>query len=107
MKIALDYDDTYTQDPKLWDKFIELSLLRDHEIMIVTFRSPDVPIDHEPRIPVFYTSWRAKRGFMERQGIDIDVWIDDSPELIITDGAWSTDEIERWMSTQKASTPEV
>lgn len=101
MKIALDYDDTYTQDPELWDMFIERSLLRDHEIMIVTFRSPDVPLERDPKIPIFYTSWKAKRPFMEKQGIDIDVWIDDSPELIISDTTWSTQEIERWMSVKE------
>lgn len=28
MKIALDFDDTYTRDPDMWDKFIDLSLSR-------------------------------------------------------------------------------
>lgn len=96
MKIALDYDETYTVDPKMWDKIIEIFLLKDHEVMIVTFRSKDVPIDHDLKIPVFYTEWSAKRPYMEKQGIDIDVWIDDSPELIIQNSTWTDADRELW-----------
>lgn len=83
MKIALDYDNTYTKDPKLWNYFIDDAQLKDHEVMIVTYRSPDMKIDHELEIPVFYTSFFAKRKYMEDQGIKIDVWIDDWPESIL------------------------
>lgn len=99
MRIALDYDDTYTQDPRLWNNFVQDAFDKGHEIMVVTFRSPDLPIDHDIGIPVYYTSWKAKRQYMELQGIDIDVWIDDSPELILSDKDWSTQEIEQWMDS--------
>lgn len=83
MKVALDYDNTYTLDPPFWDKFIDMLQLKDHEVMIVTYRSPDIPIDHELPIPVFYTSFHAKRKYMLEQDINIDVWIDDWPEGIL------------------------
>lgn len=83
MKIALDYDNTYTLDPDLWNTVIDCMQLRNHEVMIVTYRSPDIPIDHNLPIPVFYTSFNAKRKYMLDQGINIDVWIDDWPESIL------------------------
>lgn len=83
MKIALDYDATYTLDPKTWNKFIDLMQLADHEVMIVTYRDKDMPIDHDLPIPVYYTAFYAKRSYMKEQGIDIDVWIDDWPEGIL------------------------
>lgn len=83
MKIALDYDDTFTKDPIFWREFIDQVQLNDHEVMIVTYRDKDLPIDHELPIPVFYTGYFAKRQYMKEQGIDIDVWIDDWPESIL------------------------
>lgn len=82
-KIALDYDQTYTADPILWDLFIENANEGDHEVMIVTYRDKDMPIDHKLHIPVFYTGFVAKRVYMKEQGIDIDIWIDDWPESIL------------------------
>lgn len=83
MKVALDYDSTYTLDPELWNKFIDMLQLRDHEVMVVTYRDEDLPIDHELPIPIYYTAFHAKRNFMEEKGIHIDVWIDDWPEGIL------------------------
>jgi hypothetical protein len=83
MKIALDYDATYTNDPGLWDLFISVAELRGHEVMVVTYRDADLPIDHNLPIPVYYTAFHAKREYMKGQGIDIDVWIDDWPEGIL------------------------
>lgn len=95
-KIALDYDETYTINPEMWNEIINTFQKAGNEVMIVTFRSDDLPIDHDPGIPVFYTAWNAKRPYMEKQGIDIDVWIDDSPELIIQNSAWTDADRELW-----------
>ena len=40
MKIALDYDDTYTQDPELWLRFVKDALERNHDVRVVTMRFP-------------------------------------------------------------------
>lgn len=103
MRIALDYDQTYTLDPETWEKVIERFTQAGHEVMIVTFRDPGIPIemspgagDGVPPIPVYYTSYCAKREFMRQRGIEIDIWIDDSPETIITNSQWTTEERERW-----------
>lgn len=97
MKIALDYDETYTKDPAFWKVFVDMAQLRGHEIMIVTFRDPGLPIDHDPGIPVYYTSYVAKRNYMKfEQGIFIDVWIDDTPDTIVEDSDWTSADRERW-----------
>ncbi len=83
MLIALDYDDTYTQDPPLWRNFIRMVERAGHEIVCVTMRFPTSPV--EMPIKVYYTSWRAKQPFMKAAGLDVDVWIDDSPHWVIMD----------------------
>lgn len=103
MKIALDYDDTYTKDPELWDSFIAEAKERMHEVTFVTLRfSKDVfmsrynhkendLIDHgwylynedilsdaeNLEIPVIFTG-----GAPKSQHYKADIWIDDSPEFI-------------------------
>jgi len=90
MKIALDYDDTYTVDPFLWDLFIASAIARGHDVIVVTGRvdSPtaeEVKINPPYPIIVYYTSGKAKRPFLEEKGIHVDVWIDDRPEYILSD----------------------
>ena len=38
MKIALDYDETFTAAPVLWKMFIEICKQQGHNIKFVTFR---------------------------------------------------------------------
>lgn len=96
MKIALDYDETFTADPSFWRDFIDRAELNDHEVMIVTYRDLGLPIQHDIPIKVYYTSYKAKRKYMEGQGVMIDVWIDDSPETISGDSGWTDQDRERW-----------
>lgn len=97
MKIALDYDGTYTEDPYLWDIFITKALLRNHEIFFVTFRPEDCPIDYDKGlIDVYYTSAVPKKFYMDHKGIKVDVWIDDNPDLIINHSDWSAADRLAW-----------
>ena len=87
MNIALDFDDTYTRDPILWDKFIDDALERGHDIRIVTFRRPEMT---DPainwialKIPVIFTSFQQKRQYTTSIGWLPDIWIDDTPEYIV------------------------
>lgn len=79
MRIALDYDNTYTLDPPLWDSFIVAAQQRGHSVQIVSMRYPHERIDAAP-VPVVYTSRKAKSGVASA-----DVWIDDSPQWIYQD----------------------
>ena len=79
MRIALDYDKTYTVDPGLWDEFILLAQDRGHDVFIATMRYPHEAIEGV-EIPVIYTCRKAKRSV-----VTADVWIDDSPHWIFQD----------------------
>jgi hypothetical protein len=82
MRIALDFDGTYTRDPLLWDAFVHAALIGGHEVVIVTMRDESEPL---PRltIPIVYTSRQGKVAHMARIGKPIDVWIDDKPQFLM------------------------
>lgn len=77
MLIALDYDDTYTRDPPMWDRFIRLAIASGHG---------DVRESIGRLCAVYCTGRRAKLEYMTEVGRIPDVWIDDSP-MFITQGA--------------------
>lgn len=91
MNIALDYDDTYTRDPALWDSFLNAALNRGHDVRFVTFRNAEgnnADIDYSSNtqmIPVLYTGGQRKRKYCYEQGFMVHVWIDDMPEIIVED----------------------
>lgn len=88
MLIALDYDKTYTLDPVFWEDFIVNAKTRGHEVVIVTLRFPDVPIQPPPgdtgvsSVEVIYTSMKPKGVFMYELKRVPDVWIDDRPDRV-------------------------
>jgi hypothetical protein len=99
MKISIDYDDTYTRDPVLWDKFAADALARGHQVYCVSARGESEMGDPKRTIGqvvgpdnCFGTGLLPKRDFMWRKhGIYIDVWIDDQPEMIVDreiEGLW-------------------
>jgi hypothetical protein len=78
--ISLDYDNTYTADPILWQQFLGLAKIRNHPVIICTFRAPSHRLESPPAgIPVYYTAGEAKKPYMEKQGIKVDIWLDDEP----------------------------
>lgn len=87
MIIAIDYDDTYTADPVMWDAVIHEMFIHGHIVYCVTCRR-DTPENRErcsiipDDVPIFFTGLKPKRTFMEKLGIKIDVWIDDMPESV-------------------------
>ena len=90
MNIALDFDNTYTKDPILWNIFIQDAIVRGHFVYCVTKRSfensMDVYTSIGPRIGesrCHFTSMQSKKKYMDDRGIKIDVWIDDMPDKIV------------------------
>lgn len=79
LKIALDYDGTYTADPVLFDLFVEAAHQLGHQVTIVTMRYPHEEIRHAP-CEVVYTSRKAKSTVFQA-----DIWIDDKPHWLLND----------------------
>lgn len=90
MNIALDFDDTFTRDPDFWLKFVLMCRMSGHTLYCVTARGSQssqevfdqlgqyIGNDH-----CYFTNMQAKKPYMFRQGISIDVWIDDNPWFIV------------------------
>jgi hypothetical protein len=95
MHIALDYDGTYTADPKLWSAWIAMAKSWGHHVFIVTMRHDSNAEALDPSIcdqvdGVIYTGRKAKAEYVKAQGKRMDIWIDDMPRFILED-AWVGD----------------
>lgn len=102
LNIGIDFDNTITAEPTLFREYIKMATRRGHNVYIVTARLKTVhPEDLDPWRGivdgVFFTEHKAKRPFMQAQGINIDVMIDDCPEAWVEDynGAPRTFDTER------------
>lgn len=110
MRIALDFDQTYTLDPQFWNDFIELAHDSLVEVILVTYRH-EVHDSHplidnlRERIPVYFTDGLAKKPFLEKLGIVVDVWIDDRPLTVTEDSTWGQDspELAAWREANAAA----
>lgn len=89
MIISIDYDDTYTRDKILWDSFIQQAKARGHTVYCVTARcytydSAEVLNDLEHLVDhVYFTCGMPKEAYMFKQGICVQVWIDDDVRAIL------------------------
>ena len=90
MNIAIDFDDTYTRDPQMWDAFIGLALKNGHNVYCVTARAntQDQQVlgsigQMVGRQNCYFTAMQGKRAYMWANKIRIDVWIDDMPDMIV------------------------
>jgi len=91
MILSLDYDDTYTRDPVFWNNFVEAALARGHTVYCVTARSERHLDDVEFTLGrligsdhIIGTNGEPKRRTVSNMDIMVDVWIDDSPEMIVS-----------------------
>lgn len=83
MKVfGIDYDDTYSDDPDLFAQIVSLIKSRGHVAVIVTYRHGIKDKIPETGCEVFYTGGTPKAQFMRDAGLEVDIWIDDYPELI-------------------------
>lgn len=103
MKIALDYDGTYTRDPELWKVVVRLFRQQGHDIRIVTAR--DVTHDNiDDRVdgtPIIYCNGVAKRFYCHHFAhFDPDIWIDDKPESVFGNNTMDRNTLARWRETR-------
>jgi hypothetical protein len=83
--IGIDFDDTYSRDPELWDAFIASAKARGHKVVCVTCRPETLENVQECDIPgvlTYCTSMSPKEWYMREKGIEVDVWIDDCPDCV-------------------------
>ena len=80
MKIALDFDNTFTADPELWVHFANIARVRGHEVVVVTSRYPENPPPPLYGLQIICCSFTAKRKHYQA-----DIWIDDDPKHIDLD----------------------
>lgn len=85
LHIALDYDGTYSADPALWNKFIKMAQAHGHKVTCVTMRKACLTERLDMSIPVIYTNRKGKLDHCARDGIHVDIWIDDMPHFIVQD----------------------
>ena len=86
MTIAIDLDGTWTGDPILWNAFVASMNSRGHQAIIATGRSGwshDMARHNIPSsMKIVYCSGRLKREECQKQGFQVDIWVDDSPGSI-------------------------
>jgi hypothetical protein len=94
LKIALDYHNTYSADPKFWDCFIYMCWMRKWEVFCITHhtgkKQNDKLLDSIGKIldkdHIIFTMGEAKMDYIkEHHNIDIDIWIDNNPIHIVQD----------------------
>ncbi len=105
MRLALDYDNTYSADPEFWDGVAALAKQFGHEARIVTARddrfdrtAPLVAL--EAKIPVIYTRGVAKGHLLlsdpDAGDFRPDWWADDKPASIIANSTTSREDLAKW-----------
>ncbi len=91
MRIAIDYDDTYTADPVTWCKVIRVLEEAGHKVVCVSSRFADYDNfeelgRHIPRnMNLVLCDHNAKAEVMANRGTLVDIWIDDNPNSIDPD----------------------
>jgi hypothetical protein len=103
VKIALDYDKTFTLDPRFWFNFIVDARLCGHDVRVVTIRDDRLDrtaplIDVENDVLVIYTRGVAKKWFCTHfgDGFVPDVWIDDNPRSILENSDATPEALVQW-----------
>jgi len=83
MNIAIDYDNTYTLDKKIWNQVINTFLNNGHKVFCVTKRYEHIADDirQDMQIPIIYAT-KSKLEATLQKDIRIDIWIDDKPQTI-------------------------
>lgn len=85
--IALDYDDTYTACPAMWDRVVPIFKAHGFRVLVVTCRCGTDENVEKVKVPgcsVVFTDHQPKRDYLKhKRGIEVDIWIDDYPEAIL------------------------
>lgn len=110
MKIAFDYDGTISEAFNDWHYVMGFLQTQGHEVFVVTFRDErfdrnnDLIFLEEDNFDVYYTRGVAKRFWCEHFGPgEVDVWIDDRPEAVISNSVYTTGDLRDWREGNNAA----
>jgi hypothetical protein len=93
MTISIDFDRTFAADPQLWGEFATKSVADGNTVVMIS-RRPDTPEDRQTvtetlgdYAPAFSQVLLVggdtlKADAAQAAGINVDVWVDDSPQFI-------------------------
>jgi len=108
--IALDFDFTYTADGECFLEIISVFQKFGHRVYIVTARSEehdqyhgdDFPMLKELGVDTIFCDGKAKQEYTESLGLIFDIWIDDSPEGIVSGSSFTPRQLEEWRKEKRA-----
>lgn len=85
---GLDYDETYTASPAFFDALVMLCETYGHKVVLVTNREGHGLHGEEVRmaigefLPIVFAGSKWKRDAAKEAGYEVDIWIDDTPQMI-------------------------
>lgn len=94
LKIALDYDETFNADKPMWANIVKFMKHNGCDVRFVTFRhehpstfsNEDILQDSDRlNIPIIFCEGVQKRTVCDSVMFKPDIWIDDSPEFILSE----------------------
>jgi len=90
MRIAIDYDDTFTADPRAWREVIAVLQSRGHEVICVSARfkifENQRELEDATGLRVILCNHNVKIDVVRKAGLHVDIWIDDQPQWINPEG---------------------
>ena len=90
MIVSLDFDDTFTADPRTWTKVVDVLTQAGHEVICISGRTNtnENKIDLRRDLPkqisrIYLCGDLSKKHYSEINSLAVDIWIDDSPSRIV------------------------
>ncbi|QNN99958.1 hypothetical protein phiPsa267_104 [Pseudomonas phage phiPsa267] len=86
--VAFDFDETISDNEPLWLQVMLALEKGGYHVVVCTWRTPttypeDLKFLVDRGFKVYYTSGQAKQDYMAKQGIRVDIWVDDNPFAIL------------------------
>ena len=88
--VAVDFDETITDAPEVWLRVMKTLEQAGYIVYVVTYRHSyewpeDLDFLRDKGYKVFCTGRMAKRHYMKSKGINVHIFIDDTPEACVFD----------------------
>ena len=94
MIISIDFDQTFSADPKMWGEFARQATLAGNIVVMITRRqdTPDNQKEIADTLGVYAAAFShvmligsdtLKAHAAAAAGISVDVWVDDSPQTVM------------------------